>query len=237
MTSYTRFYTRWIFPRNSHGWITPLAPQTSGWCSGQEKVAAEMTNTAQSHSQHPREQRNSPLQEFTKDGNLLNENTQFPIHYFANYGALGILREPFNLFFKIPFKPNYVIFGLCCDSNLLIKPVTNCFPLTPMGCQKWNTGNAEIWITELEGSWNAVPNFQVGIKSILYWWTELSLAYWGHCEIPNSKGAFVTLGKVRETLLNIQITTKDTKNNFRNSEILKFNNTFFKILLPILILH
>lgn len=42
--------------------------------------------------------------------------------------------------------------------------------------------------------------------------TELSL---GHCEIPN-KGALCLLER-REILLNLQITTKHTKNNFRNS--------------------
>lgn len=78
MHSNTRFY-QVNFPKGFSlcwgGWITPLAPQTSGWCSGQEKVAAVMTKTPQHHSQHPKEQRNSPLQEFTKDGDQLNGET------------------------------------------------------------------------------------------------------------------------------------------------------------------
>lgn len=74
MHAYTRFY-QVNFPKEFSlcwaGWITPLAPQTSGWCSGQEKVAAAVTNTPQHHSQHPKEQ----CKELTKNGDQLNGET------------------------------------------------------------------------------------------------------------------------------------------------------------------
>lgn len=84
----------WIFLRNSHyagvGGSLPWHHNPSGWCSGQRKVAAAVTNTPQHLSPHPKEQCNPCLQEFTKDGNRLNGETPKGRHSKGNCGVLSV---------------------------------------------------------------------------------------------------------------------------------------------------
>lgn len=93
MHSHTHFY-HVHFPKGFSlcwgGWTTALAPQPSGWCSGQGKVAAAVTNRPQHLCPHPKEQCNSHLQELTKDGNQLNGETPKGRHSKGNCGMLPV---------------------------------------------------------------------------------------------------------------------------------------------------
>lgn len=105
--------------------------------------------------------------------------------------------------------------------------MTNCFPLTPWDVRnpywKCKPSTEPIRVTELEGPWNADPNFQVGMKSILLASSAVTFidvtqnCPWRHVRYPTLKELCASWKGKREMLPNIQITTKHTKNNFRNS--------------------